>query len=443
MKNKIVLNFLSELISIPSISTQKERFKEILKTANFLKNKFLSLGFKVKLIQIKNSPPLVLAYKFAGGPKTIGIYGHYDVQPEDPVDERKTPPFRLTVKDGKIYGRGVADNKGHIVQNIFAVENLIKENNLRNNIVFLIEGEEESASSNFEKYILKVKDILSKVDVFYLTDVGMIKKNTPTIYYALRGIVYFELKVKIGEYDLHSGSYGNLALNPVQFLANLFSKMKDLRTGKILIPGFYKDLRKISFQERKILKRALLTEKEILKETKLYFIYPIDKKEPSLSTKIHPSMDINGIISGYTGEGAKTIIPKEATVKFSFRLVEYQKPEKIIKLVEKFIKNHIPKGMKYELKILGSASPFYTPIENEYIIKTKEILEKFFKQKVVFDRVGASIPSAEILQRIFKKPIILTGFVLPDCNIHAPNENFDEEMFWKGIEALKLIYSLI
>ena len=442
MKNEI-LNFLSDFVSIPSVSTQKERFKEILKAANFLKDKFLSLGFKVKLIQEKNSPPLVLAYKFIGSKTTIGIYGHYDVQPEDPINEWKTPPFRLTIKNRKIYGRGVADNKGHIVQNIFAIEELIKENKLKNNIVFLIEGEEESAGSNFEKYILKSKDILSKIDVFYLTDVEMIKKNIPTIYYALRGIVYFELKVKIGEYDLHSGSYGNLVLNPVQFLADLFSRMKDWQTGKILIPGFYQDLRKISSQERKILKRALLTEKEILKEAKLYLIHPTDKKEPSLSTKIYPSMDINGIIAGYTGEGAKTIIPKEATVKFSFRLVEYQKPEKIIKLVKKFIKNQIPKGMRYELKVFGSAAPFYTPINNEYIMKTKEILEKFFGQQVVFDRVGGSIPAAEILQRVFKKPIILTGFILPDCNLHAPNENFDEEMFRKGIEALKLIYSLI
>ncbi|MEM0476586.1 MAG: M20/M25/M40 family metallo-hydrolase [Candidatus Aenigmatarchaeota archaeon] len=438
-----ILNFLTDFISIPSVSTQKERFNDILKAGEFLKNKFSSLGFKVKLIQEKSSPPLVLAYRFIGGKKTIGIYGHYDVQPEEPIDEWKTPPFRLTIKNGKIYGRGVADNKGHIVQNIFAIEELIKENKLKNNIVFLIEGEEESASSNFEKYVKKAKDVLSKVDVFYLTDVGMIKKNVPTIYYALRGIVYFELKIKIGESDLHSGSYGNLALNPVQFLVCLFSKIKDFKTGKILIPRFYEDVRKIDRKEKKLLKLASVREKEILKETKLYLLHPLDKKEPSFSSKIYPSMDINGIISGYTGEGAKTIIPKEATIKFSFRLIEYQKPEKIIKLVRSFIKENIPKGVKWELKLLGSAAPFYTPLDNEFIIRTKDILEKVFNNKVVFDRVGGSIPAAEILQRIYKKPIILTGFILPDSNLHAPNENFDEEMFFRGIEALKEIYSSI
>lgn len=438
-----VLNFFSDFVSIPSVSTQRERFIEILKCVNVLKNKLSSLNFKVKLIQEKNHPPLILAYKFVGAQKTIGIYGHYDVQPEDPLNEWKTKPFRLTLKNGKFYGRGTADNKGHIVQNIFAIEELIKENKLKNNIVFLFEGEEESASSNFEKYILKAQNILSKVDVFYLTDVGMRKKNVPTIYYALREIVYFELKVKIGEYDLHSGSYGNLVLNPVQFLADLFTKMKDWKTGKILIPGFYKEVRKINAKEKKLLKLASHKEKDILKEARLYFLYPLDKQDPSFSTKIYPSMDINGVISGYGGEGAKTIIPKEATVKFSFRLIEYQKPEKIIKLVRNFIKKHIPKGMKYELKVLGSASPFYTSINNQYVLKTKEILEKVFKNKVIFDRVGGSIPAAEILQRIFKKPIILTGFILPDCNLHAPNENFDEKMFYKGLKALKEIYSLI
>ena len=441
--NQKILKFLSDFISFQSISGQKDRFEEILKTANFLKNKFLSLGFKVKFIQKQNFPPLILAYKFVGNQKTIGIYGHYDVQPEDPINEWKTPPFKLTLKNGKIYGRGVSDNKGHITQNIFAIEELIRENKLKNNIIFLIEGEEESTSLNFEKYISKAKDLLPRVDVFYLTDVGMTRKNIPTIYYALRGIVYFELKVKIGEYDLHSGSYGNLVLNPIQFLVNLFSKMKDLKTGKILIPGFYDRIRKISPQEKALLRKTLITKKEILKRSKLYFIHPLDKNNTLLSTKIYPSMDINGIISGYTEEGVKTIIPKEAIVKFSFRLVEHQSPPKIIELVRKFIKKNIPQEMKYELKLLGSAAPFYMPISNKYIVKTGQILKKFFKREVVFDRVGGSIPSAEILQRIFKKPIILTGFSLPDCNIHAPNENFDEEMFWKGIEAFKLIYSSI
>ncbi len=441
MDKNLILKTLEEFVSIQSVSTQKERFSEILKAAQFLKNKLESLGFQVQFIQEKESPPLVLAYKFIGSKRTIGIYGHYDVQPEDPVDEWKSSPFKLILKNGKIYGRGVADNKGHIIQNIFAIEELIKRNELKNNVVFILEGEEESASVNFEKYIKRARNILSKVDVFYLTDVGMFKKNVPTIYYALRGIVYFELEVQTGKIDLHSGSYGNLVFNPAQIVADLLTKMKDYRNGKILIPGFYQDVRKISPLEKKMLQKAAESKKEIIKSSQVFGINPIDKNNPSLSTKIYPSMDINGLISGYTGQGAKTIIPKKAMVKFSFRLVEYQKAEKIIKLVKNFVKKQIPKGVKYNLRILGFADPFYVDLNNKEIQKAKESLEKVFRNKVVFDREGGSIPAAEILQRNFKKPIILTGFILNDSNLHAPNENFDEEMFWKGVEALKTLYT--
>ncbi len=441
MNKNLILKTLEEFVSIQSVSSQKERFNEILKAAQFLKNKLEPLDFQIQFIQEKESPPLVLAHKFTGSKRTIGIYGHYDVQPEDPIDEWRFSPFNLTLKNGKIYGRGVADNKGHIIQNIFAIEELIKENELKNNVVFIFEGEEESASVNFEKYIKRAKNILSKVDVFYLTDVGMFKKNVPTIYYALRGIVYFELEVQTGKIDLHSGSYGNLVFNPAQIIADLFAKMKDYRNGKILIPSFYKDVRKIYPSEKKLLQKASESKKEIIKSSQVFDIHPIDKNNPSLSTKIYPSMDINGLMSGYTGQGSKTIIPKKAIVKFSFRLVEYQKASKIIKLVKDFIKKQIPKGVKYNLRILGSADPFYIDLNNKEIEKAKESLEKVFKNKVVFDRVGGSIPSAEILQRNFKKPIILTGFILHNSNLHAPNENFDEKMFWKGIEAFKVLYN--
>lgn len=443
VQRNLVLKTLKQFVSFRSVSNLKERSKAVFETVGFLKDKLSSLGFKIRIIKEKNSPPFILAYKFVNGQKTIGIYGHYDIQPEDPISEWRTPPFKLTLKNGKIYGRGVADNKGHIVQNITALEKLIRENKLKNNIVFLIEGEEESASSNLEKYVLKAKDVISKINVFYLTDVGMRKKNVPTIYYALRGIVYFELIIKVGDNDFHSGSYGNLAPNPVQILVDLFSKIKNFKSGKILIPDFYREVRKISFKERKVLKLASQKEKEILKESNLYFLYPLDKQEPSISTKIYPSMDINGIVSGYTGEGVKTIIPCSAKVKFSFRLVEHQQPTKIIKLVNNFIRRQMPKGVRYQLKVLGKADPFYTSINNKFILHTKSVLEEVFKNEVIFDRVGGSIPAAEILQRLFKKPIILTGFILPDCNLHAPNENFDEEMFWKGIEVLRRIYSSI
>lgn len=440
LEKEKIFKFLREFLKIPSVSAQKERRKEIFKGANFLKKKLLSLGFKVRLVGEKDFPPLVVGEKFVGGEKTIGIYGHYDVQPEDPLEEWKFPPFDLTIKNGKIYGRGASDNKGKIVQNLVAVEELLKKRALKNNIVFLFEGEEEIGSVHFEKYVQKIKKLLSRVDVFYVTDVGMVARETPTIYYGLRGIVCFEMRIKIGESDLHSGNYGNLALNPIQVVAEIFSQMKDFKKGKILIPNFYKRVRKIPRKEIEILAAAEKSEAEIKKESGLFSLHPINKKFPLISTKIYPSLDINGIYGGYTKEGMKTIIPKEVLVKFSFRLVEYQRPEEIIDLVKKFLKKKIPRGIKWELKVLSASSPFYVELENPYLKETKKILEEVFSNKVVFNRSGGSVPPAEIFQRIFKKPVIVTGFSLPDSHIHAPNENLDIETFFKGIKALTLCY---
>jgi len=435
-----ILNFFSDFVKIQSVSTDKKRFFEIKKAVSFLKNFLLKLGFSVKILEKKQAPPLILATLiFDKKAKTIGIYGHYDVQPEDPVSEWQTPPFLLTQKDGKFYGRGVADDKGHIVQNIFAVQKLIEEKKLKNNIVFILEGEEETGSIHFEDYVKEAKDILSKVDVFYLTDTGMHQKNAPQIFYGLRGIIYFELTVKIGERDLHSGVYGNRVYNPINVLSDLIGKIKDIKTGKIQIPQFYEKVRKISKEELLLLKKTLKSDEEEKKEAAVFGLTEVDSFG-SLSSKIFPSFDCHGIISGFTQEGQKTVIPKEAKVKFSFRLIEHQNPNEIEKLVFDFVEKNLPKEVKWELRCLSKSAPFYTDVNNLWVKKTATILEDVFDKEVIFNRSGGSIPAAEILQRLFKKPIILTGFTLPDDNIHAPNENFDEEMFFLGIEALTKIY---
>jgi len=437
-----IINFFSDFVKIQSVSTDKKRFLEIKKAVSFLKDFLLKLGFLVKVLEKEKAPPLILAtLVFDKKAKTIGIYGHYDVQPEDPVSEWQTPPFLLTQKDGKFYGRGVADNKGHIVQNLFAIKKLIEEKKLKNNIVFILEGEEETGSIHFEDYVKEAKDILSKVDVFYLTDTGMHQKNAPQIFYGLRGIIYFELTVKIGERDLHSGVYGNRVYNPINVLADMIGKIKDIKTGKIQIPQFYEKVRKISKDELLLLKKTLKSDEEEKKEAAVFSLTEIDGFG-SLSSKIFPSFDCHGIISGFTQEGQKTVIPKEAKVKFSFRLVEHQNPNEIEKLVFDFVKKSLPKEVKWELRCLSKSAPFYTDVNNLWVKKTASVLKDIFGNEVVFNRSGGSIPAAEILQRLYKKPIILTGFTLPDDNIHAPNENFDEEMFFKGVEALEKIYSV-
>jgi amidohydrolase len=441
MTESQILNLFSDFVKIQSVSTDKNRFSEIEKAVSFLKNFLLSLGFSVKILEKEKAPPLILATLIKDEKaKTIGIYGHYDVQPEDPVSEWKKPPFLLKEKEGKFFGRGVADNKGHIVENLFAIKYLIEEKRLKNNIVFILEGEEEVGSVHFEDYVKEAKDVLSKVDVFYLTDTGMHQKNIPQIFYGLRGIVYFELIVKIGKRDLHSGVYGNRVYNPINVLADLIAKIKDIKTGKILIPKFYEKLRKIEKDELLLLKKTLKSNEEEKKEAGVFGLTEIEGFS-SLSSKIFPSFDCHGIISGFIGEGQKTVIPKEAKVKFSFRLVEYQDPKKIEAQVFDFVKENLPKEVKWELKCLSKSAPFYTDVKNEWVKKTVSILKDVFGNEVVLNRSGGSIPAAEILQRLYKKPIILTGFTLPDDNIHAPNENFDSEMFFLGIKALERIYS--
>ena len=411
MKNKI-LKLFSDFISIKSVSTDNSRHKEILKTVEFLKKEIKSLGFKIAIYQKNNCPPLIIAKKFiSSNTKTIGVYAHYDVQPEDPVEKWDSPPFELTKKNGKLYGRGVADDKGHIIQTLVAINQLIDTKKLQNNIVLIFEGEEEVGSKNFEFLINQAKKDLDEVDAFYVLDFGMETSDQPEIFFGLRGLIGFEIEIRIGEKDLHSGVYGNQVYNPIQILSELFSKIKDSRTRKILIPHFYD---KAKFKS---------------------------KNNLWLSTKIYPSFDINGIIGGYTGPGVKTIIPALARAKFSFRLIENQTPSEIEKLVNVFIKKNLPEGVKYSLKTLGKLDPFYTDIDNKYVKTTNKIFANIFGKQSLFTRSGGSIGAAATLSKLFNKPLILTGFTLADCDIHAPNENLDEKMFFKGIVSLGKIFS--
>ena len=247
--NYKILKLFSKFISFQSVSTDHKRFDEILKTVEFIKKELIDIGFQVKILKKASVPPLIIAsYNFCTDRgkncKTIGIYAHYDVQPEDPLDQWNTPPFELTIKDNKFYGRGVADDKGHIIQILTSIKRLIEVNKLKNNIILIFEGEEETGSTHFEELISKVKRELGKIDVFYLLDFGVKDKNCGKILFGLRGLIGFELTVQTAKTDLHSGIFGNMVNNPVQIIAELLTKIKNNQTGKILIPSFYKKIKK-------------------------------------------------------------------------------------------------------------------------------------------------------------------------------------------------------
>lgn len=410
---------LARLISIPSVSTDPALRDKIMEAADFITKELIGLGCQVDLFQHKDFPPLIIGQKIVSpSAKTFGVYAHYDVQPEDPINKWLSPPFKLTKRGNKLFGRGVADDKIHVIQSIVAAKNLIDKNKLKNNLIFIFEGEEEIGSAHFEELINKAGSEVEKCDVFYVFDVGMKAKNIPQIFYGLRGILSGELKVKIGETDLHSGVFGNRVLNPIQTLAELLVKIKNGQTHKIKIPSFYRDVKKVSRKEMDMLPKE------------------------SLASKIYPSFEVNGISAGYTGPGFKTIIPAEAVMKFSIRLVPNQQPETIKQIFKKFVETNMPEEVDFVLKLSSGSSPFYTDFENVYAKKTAAALENVFGNKTHFNRSGGSIAAAEMLQRLFKKPVILTGFTLPDENIHAPNENIDTNMFFKGIVAMEKIFSL-
>lgn len=409
--DKKTSKLFSDFVSIQSVSTDPSRHSEILRAVEFLKKELKSIGFEVKTYQKDNCPPLIIgickpasAKAPARRGKTLGIYAHYDVQPEDPIGEWESSPFNLTSRNGKLFGRGVADDKGHIVQTLAAIRHMVETQNLASlqNIVLILEGEEEVGSQNFEYLINQAKQDLKKINVFYVLDMGMETGDQPEIFYELKGLIGFDIEVRTSKQDLHSGVYGNKAENPIQILSELFSKINDSRKKKILTPHFYE----------------------------------------KVTSSLNPSFDIHGISGGYNGQGGKTIIPAKASAKFSFRLVENQTPDEIEKIVTDFIRDNIPKGVEYTLKTSGKLNPFYTDIDNKYVKETDKIFTEIFGKKTLFKRSGGSIGATSTLAKIFKKPLILTGFTLSDCNIHSPNENINEEMFEKGIKALEKIFSL-
>lgn len=442
MNDQQALSFLSHLISIPSVSTDSSRKNSMEAAFTTLSNKLSSMGFSVTRRSQEGAHPLLMATR-KGKPhaKSIDIYGHYDVQPEDPVSEWESPAFALSDRNGKLYGRGTSDNKGHIVQNIAAISRLIKSDKLDNTVTFLIEGEEEIGSTHFEELIEDTNDTLKNIDVYYITDVGMHEKNHPQLFYGLRGLVYIEVMLNAGTRDLHSGMYGNRVINPAQVLATLVAGMKDPKTGRVLIPGFYDDVKPISDDERTMFEHVRRSDTDEMAEAGVSAVVSLDEQQPWISSKRYPSLDVNGMWSGFTGEGQKTIIPRSASVKLLCRLVELQDPCKIESIIESYVKAHVPKGITVLIKKYKNASPFFTDFNNEYVRRAAMILEELFGNKTLLNRSGGSIPAAEILLRRYGKPVILTGFITPGENMHAPNENYDKDMFFKGITALERLYA--
>lgn len=429
------LSELKDFIAIPSVSSQSNHNEDMKTCAQWIANQMKTIGMNnVQIMPTGGHPVVYSEWLGAPGKPTVLLYGHYDVQPVDPVNLWTSPPFEMTERDGNLYARGTADDKGQVYIHLKGVEALMKHNgNLPVNLKMLIEGEEEVGSENLDKFVMEHKELL-KADLVLISDSSMFAKGVPSICYSLRGLSYLEIEVTGPKSDLHSGSFGGSVHNPIQALAELIASLHD-KHGKITIPGFYKNVRPLSKKERDAFKKLPFSEKQYAKDLGVKQLYG-EKGFSSLERVwARPTLECNGIWGGYIGEGAKTVLPAKAFAKISCRLVPDQKSEVIAKLVEKHLKKIAPKTIDIQVRNLHGGEAAITPIESPGVQAAVAALEKGFGKKPLYQREGGSIPIVVQFKELLGIDTVLLGFGLPDENAHAPNEFINMDNFFGGIRT--------
>ncbi len=425
---------LVEWVKIPSVSAQSSRKADCERAANYCINQLETLGFDVKLCPTPGNPIVLGKHHKAPGKPTVLIYGHYDVQPEDPVDLWKTPPFEPQIRDGNLYARGATDNKGQCFAHIKAVESLLEANGeLPVNLTFLIEGEEEIHSKNLYDFILANKDEL-KCDVGVISDSSQFAEGAPAVTYGLRGIVGEEIRVKGPKQDLHSGVYGGAVANPCNVLADLISKLID-ENGRVAVPGFYDDVLELEPWEREAFAKLPFDE-QALKDSIGVPELSGEKDYNSYEQRwARPTLDVNGIFGGYQGEGSKTIVPSWAGAKITMRMVPNQNPEDIHQKFVEYVKSIAPSSVEVEFVESGGCGAVVVPRDAKFMDQAVEAVTKGFGLEPVFIREGGSIPIVLTLSEELGVNVLLIGFGLPDDNMHGPNEKFNLDDFVKGIQT--------
>jgi len=437
------LDELKGLLAIPSISALPEHASDVRRCAEWCAGEMSRIGLEhVRLIETPGNPVVYGDWQHAAGAPTILFYGHYDVQPVDPLELWESPPFEATVRDGEIYARGAADDKGQVFMHLKAVEAHLKQNGrLPVNMKFMIEGEEEVGSAHLDDFVRDHKDDLAG-DVVVISDSTMFARGVPSICYGLRGLVYFQLDLRGSSTDLHSGSFGGAVANPAMVLAHVLAQMKD-RGGRIKIPGFYDTVVPLTDEERQAWQTLPFNEKKYRKD----FGIPKVSGETGYSTLertwARPTFEINGLLSGFTGEGAKTVLPAVAMAKVSMRLVPNQDPDKIAELFEAYVRKVTPKTVELKVTRMHGGKPWMTSYDNAYVQAAARAIEQGFGQKPVLTREGGSIPVVSTFQEELGLPSVLFGVGLPDENAHAPNEKLDVSNFHNGIIASAILYDEI
>jgi acetylornithine deacetylase/succinyl-diaminopimelate desuccinylase-like protein len=431
---------LFEFLRIPSVSASSAHKADTRKAAEWLMRKMEDAGLDVSLHDTPGHPIVLGEWRKAGpDAPTVLIYGHYDVQPPEPLDLWTTPAFEPQIRDGRIYARGSVDDKGQLYLHVKAIEAHLQANGaLPVNVIVIAEGEEEVGSENLMPFIEKHTDRL-KADAIVISDSGMFAPGMPTIGASLRGLAYFEIHVRAAKGDLHSGTYGGAVANPATALARIIASFHD-DDGHILVPGFYDDVRTApEFLEQ--IRSLPFDDDEFREETGVPELFG-EKGFTTLERRwVRPTCEVNGMLSGYTGEGAKTVLPAHAMAKVSFRLVPDQDPATIEKLVEAHVRNVAPPGIELDIQHLHGGKPWRAKLEGRLVEAGNRALAEAFGRETVYAGEGGSIPIVSEFERVLGAPVLLMGFGLPGENAHAPDEWMSVENFEKGTHAAALLLS--
>jgi acetylornithine deacetylase/succinyl-diaminopimelate desuccinylase-like protein len=434
--------FLEELfglIRIPSISSIKSHEPDMYKAAEYLKEMLLNSGAdKAKVFETDGNPVTYAEKLIDPVLPTVLVYAHMDVMPVDPIDLWDSPPFEPEIRDGKIYARGADDDKGQGMMHIKAFELMVKTNTLPCNVKFMIEGEEEIGSPSLGKWCEQNREML-KADIILVSDTGMIAADIPSITTGLRGLAYWQVEVTGPSHDLHSGIFGGAVANPINVLCSMIDRMVD-ENGKVTIPGFYDDVEEVSAEERELLGRAPFNEEEYKKAIKVETLSGEAGFTTSERTGIRPSFDVCGIWGGYTGEGAKTVLPSKAFAKVSSRLVPNQDHHKIADLFKKHFEAIAPKSVKVEVTSLHGGQGYVCPIDIPAYKAAEKAYTDVFGKRPVPVRSGGSIPIISTFEEVLGIKSVLMGFGLEPDAIHSPNENYPLEQFFNGIKTIPLFY---
>ena len=430
------LEQLNDFLRIPSISALSEHGSDMNKAAEWLVSSLTDAGLENVVIDQTDGHPVVYAdWLHAEDKPTILVYGHYDVQPVDPLELWESAPFEPEIRDNKLYARGASDDKGQVFMHIKAVEALIKNfDSLPVNVKFLIEGEEEVGSPNLEKYILENKEKLA-ADVIVISDTGMQGPGQPAVCYGLRGLCGVQVDVQGAKSDLHSGLYGGGVQNPLHAIVELLATFRD-KEGTIAVEGFYDNVREITAEERAAYEALGFDEDELKNEIDVPELFGEKGFSHLERTWTRPTLELNGVFGGFSGEGIKTVLPAEAGAKITCRLVPDQDPEEIVEKLKAHIDKHKPVGVTVTVTEFDKGKPFITPFEHPAIQAAGRSYEKVYEVPTAYTRGGGSIPIVAAFDEILGLPVVLMGFGLSSENFHAPNEHFHLENFDQGLRVL-------